>query len=321
MTPAARRSCAAAVVSAAFLTACAPAGARVPTVSDPIRRTDPRALIVASFDFPESAILANVYAQVLRSRGYPVRVMENVGARELVEPALSRGLVDLVPEYTGSALAFLSLGADNGTADTADTTARLRAALLGRGLVALDPAPGQDANAVVVTDETAERLHLHDVSDLRSVAGGLDFGGPPECKQRPFCLLGLRRTYGLSFRNVFEIDAGGPLSLDALRTGRVEVALLFTSDPAIEANHLVVLRDDQGLQPAENVVPVIRQAALRRYGPGVADALDWVSGRLDTDALRELNGLVALAGDTPADAAREWLSRQDLGTMTSQVAS
>ena len=149
----------------------------------------------------------------------------------------------------------------------------------------------------------------------------MDFGGPPECGQRPFCLLGLRRTYGLSFRNVFEVDAGGPLTLDALRTGRVEVALLFTSDPAIEANHLVVLRDDLGLQPAENVVPIIRSAALKRYGPGVADALDWVSGRLDTDALRELNGLVALAGDTPAEAAREWLDRQDLRTMTGQVAS
>ena len=81
------------------------------------------------------------------------------------------------------------------------------------------------------------------------------------------------------------------------------MALLFTSDPAIEANHLVVLRDDLGLQPAENVVPVIRKAALDRYGPGVAEALDWVSAHLTTDALRELNGLVALAGDTPAEAA------------------
>jgi osmoprotectant transport system substrate-binding protein len=244
-----------------------------------------------------------------------------VGARELVEPALHRGLVDLVPEYTGSALAFLSLGADDGTAGTADTMGRLRSALRGRGLLALDPAPAQDANAVVVTRETAERLHLRDVSDLRSVAGGMDFGGPPECAQRPFCLLGLRGTYGLSFRNVFEIDAGGPLTLDALRTGRVEVALLFTSDPAIEANRLVVLRDDLGLQPAENVVPVVRAAALQRYGPGVADGLDWVSGRLDTDALRELNGLVALVGDTPAEAAQEWLGRQGVEPSTGQVAS
>ncbi len=321
MSPVARRSCAAAVVAATFLTACGPGAAHVPTVGDPIRRTDPNALIVASFNFPESEILANVYADVLRSKGYPVRVMENAGARELVEPALYRGLVDVVPEYTGSALAFLSLGADDGTSSTTDTVARLRQALAGRGVVALQPAPAQDANAVVVTRDTADMLRLQNVSDLRPVAAGMDFGGPPECAQRPFCLLGLRRTYGLSFRNVFEIDAGGPLTLDALVTGRVEVALLFTSDPDIEADRLVVLRDDLGLQPAENVIPLIRAAALKRYGPGVADALDWVSGRLDTDALRELNGLVALAGDTPAQAAEEWLGRQGVEWSTGQVAS
>ncbi len=92
------------------------------------------------------------------------------------------------------------------------------------------------------------------------------------------------------------------------------MALLFTSDPAIQANQLVVLRDDLGLQPAENVVPVIRKAALDRYGPGVAEALDWVSAHLTTDALRELNGLVGLAGDTPSDAAAEWLERLGVET-------
>jgi osmoprotectant transport system substrate-binding protein len=321
MTPVARRSRVAVVVAATLLTACAPAAARVPTVSDPVMRTDPGALIVASFDFPESEILANVYAEGLRARGYPVRVLEGVGPRELVEPALHRGLVDIVPEYAGSALAFLSLGANDGTSSTADTVAQLRQVLAGRGLTALEPAEAQDANAVVVTRDTADMLRLQNVSDLRSVAAGMDFGGPPECAQRPFCLLGLRRTYGLSFRNAFEFDAGGALTLDALLTGRAQAALLFTSDPAIEANRLVVLRDDLGLQPAENVIPVIRAASLKRYGPGVGEALDWVSARLDTDALRELNGLVALAGDTPADAAREWLSRQGLGTMTTQVAS
>ena len=83
----------------------------------------------------------------------------------------------------------------------------------------------------------------------------------------------------------------------------------------------MVLRDDWGLQPAENVVPVIRTAALDRYGPGVADALDWVSARLATDALRELNGLVGLAGDTPAEAAAEWLERQGVTTETASGAA
>jgi osmoprotectant transport system substrate-binding protein len=320
MSRSARRACAAALGAAALLTGCAPA-AKVPRVSDPVRRTDPQALIVASFDFPESETLANVYAEALRAHGYPARVMDDLGPRELVEPALYRGLVDVVPEYAGSALSFLSLGADDGTSSTSATVARLRQALLGHGLTALQPSAAQDANAVVVTSVTASMLHLRDVSDLRSVAPGMDFGGPPECAQRPQCLLGLRRTYGLAFRHTFELDAGGPLTLDALLTGRVQAALLFTSDPAIQANHLVVLRDDLGLQPAENVIPVIRTSALKRYGPGAAAALDWVSARLDTDALRDLNGMVSLAGDTPAEAAHAWLDQQGLASTSTQVAS
>jgi osmoprotectant transport system substrate-binding protein len=320
MSRAARQAFAAALGAVALLTGCAPA-AHVPSVSDPVRRIVPNALIVASFDFPESEILANVYADALRARGYPVRVLDNLGPREFVEPALYRGLVDIVPEYAGSALAFFSEEASAGASGTPDTVARLREALAPRGLIALQPAAAQDANAVVVTAVTASMLHLRNISDLRSVAPGMNFGGPPECAERPYCLLGLRRTYGLAFHNVYELDADGPLTLDALLTGRVQAAEMFTSDPAIEADHLVVLRDDRGLQPDENVIPVIRSAALKRYGPGVVGALDWVSARLDTDALRELNGLVALAGDTPAAAAREWLDRQGLRKTTAQVSS
>jgi osmoprotectant transport system substrate-binding protein len=300
-----------------LLTACAAGSAAAPTADDPIRRSDASALIVASFDFPESQALAYLYADVLRAHGYPVRVLANLGPREIVQPALARGLVDVVPEYAGSALAFLSLGADRGPASAADTLARLSEQLAARGLVALDAAPAEDANAVVVTRDTADLLRLQTISDLRRTAAGMTFGGPPECPERPFCLGGLRRLYGLSFRAFSPLDSGGPETLDALRTNHVQVALLFTSDPAIEANRLVVLRDDLGLQPAENVVPVIRAAALKRHGPGVATVLDEVSALLSTDALRELNGLIDIAGDAPAKAAAEWLERRGLATRPS----
>ena len=184
-----------------LLTACAGASAAVPTASDPIRRTDPGALIVASFDFPESQILANVYADVLRARGYPARVLENLGPRELVQPALFRGLVDVVPEYTGSALGFLSLGADTGSSSPAETHDRLARVLAGHGLVALDAAPAEDANAIVVTRDTADLLRVRD--DQRPAADGARDGRSadlPSAPQRPLCLAGLRRTYGLTFR-------------------------------------------------------------------------------------------------------------------------
>ena len=127
--------------------------------------------------------------------------------------------------------------------------------MAGRGLVAGRPAAAQDGNAIVVTAATAARYRLRTISDLAKVAGHLIFGGPPECVENPSCLPGLKLVYGLRFREFVPLDSGGPLTRQALLDGDVSVALLFTTDPAIRAQHLVVLTDNRGLQPAENVVP------------------------------------------------------------------
>src|SRR5207253_7225005 len=148
------------------------------------------AIVVASFDFPESVVLAQLYGQALRARGLPVSFLSAAGSRELVDPALTRGLVDVVPEYAGSALQFLTLGAEGGSADVHATYAAVASAFARRGLVALEPAPAQDANVIVVKHATADRFRLRAVSDLVAVAPRLVFGGPPECPSRPLCLLG-----------------------------------------------------------------------------------------------------------------------------------
>ena len=139
--------------------------------------------------------------------------------------------------------------------------------MAGRGLVAARPAPAQDANAIVVTAATAARYGLRSIADLARVAPRLVFGGPPECPGRAYCLPGLKRAYGLRFKAFIPLDAGGPLTLQALEAGYIGVALLFTTDPAIPARHLVVLADDRGLQPAENITPLVRRDVIARYGP------------------------------------------------------
>ena len=139
--------------------------------------------------------------------------------------------------------------------------------MAGRGLVAARPAPAQDANAIVVTAATAARYGLRSIADLARVAPGLVFGGPPECPGRAYCLPGLQRAYGLRFKAFIPLDAGGPLTLQALEAGNIGVALLFTTDPGIPARHLVVLADDRGLQPAENITPLVRRDVIARYGP------------------------------------------------------
>ena len=302
----ARGACLALAVACA---ACTSAGSLTPR---PPARGPSAMITVGSFNFPESVLLAYLYADGLAAKGYPVRVVPDLGTRELVDPALMADLIQLVPEYTGSALEFVSLGQVRATASAGTTASALATYMAGRGLVIGRPAAAQDGNAIVVTAATAARYRLRTISDLAQVAARLVFGGPPECPERAYCLPGLRLVYGLRFREFVPLDAGGPLTRQALAAGDIGAALLFTTDPAIQAQHLVALADNRGLQPAENVVPVLRRATASRYGPGLLAALDAVSARLSTAALASLDAQVQLDGQAPQAVAERWLRAADL---------
>lgn len=261
------------------------------------------AITVASFDFPESRVLAEIYAQALEGRGFRVERALGIGPRELVEPALERGLVELVPEYAGSALTYIGGSA---ASDEEVTHQQLVVALSTRGLTALSPAPAQDRNAFAVLASTADELGVHTLSDLVPHAGEIAFGGPTECEQRDLCLRGLAEVYGLHFKEFVPLDAGGPLTIQALQEGTIGVGLLFTSDPVIEGGDLVELVDDRGMQPAENVTPVVSRSTLQRFGSGFADAVNSVSALLRTSDLRQMNAALA-AGRSPYAVARAWL--------------
>ena len=118
---------------------------------------------------------------------------------------------------------------------------------------------------------------------------------------------GLRQVYGLRFRAFIPLDAGGPLTLQALEAGDIGVALLFSTDPAITVDRLVVLADDRGLQPAENVIPLVRRDVVTRYGPRLLAVLNTVSARLTTGSLRALDAQVELRGEDPRLVAESWL--------------
>lgn len=276
----------------------------------PAGRSD--AVTVAAFGFTESRVLAELYAQAMEAKGIPVNRALDLASREVVEPALEQGVVDFVPEYSGTALEFLNRAAGQATSDAAATYGLLRAAFSTRGVVTLDPAPAQDQNALAVTRQTAVRRGLSTVSDLASVDHDMVFGAPPECPERRFCLAGLIAVYGLAFREFRALDAGGPLTLGALEGNEIDVGLMFTTSPAIATSDLVLLRDDKGLQPAENVVPVVRASVLERHGDRLSEAVNAVSRLLTTDELIELNRRVDVDGATPADAAGAWLARHGL---------
>ena len=292
----------AAAATLALVAAACTSGPGAPGSSD---RARDGAVTVGSFDFQENELLAELYSQALEEGGFEVRRAFDLGPREYVAPALAGGLIDLVPEYAGTAVQFLSLGAVAPGPDPGATHDALVRSLAATELTALAPAPAQTANTFVVSGATAARYGLRQLSDLQAVAPQLTFGGPPECPSRPLCLAGLERVYGLRFGEVVALDAGGPLTRQALQGGGVDVALLFTTDPAIARLGLVELADDRRLQPAENITPLARKEAVARHGGRLVDLIDAVSRSLTTDDVRELNGSAA-EGRTVGEVVAGW---------------
>lgn len=148
-----------------------------------------------------------------------------------------------------------------------------------------------------------------------TLASTLVLGGPPECPQRPFCAVGLQKTYGLTFKDFKPLDAGGPITVTAVKNGTVDVGLLFTSDPSIAANSFVLLKDDKGLQLADNLVPVLRQAVLDAT-PGVADLLNGWTAKIDQATLTDLNKQVSVDQKDPKAVVKAWLAANGLATGT-----
>ena len=262
-------------------------------------------IVVATFNFGESLILGEIYAQVLEDAGYPVERNLGLGSREVVKPALESGEIGLVPEYTGSLGNFLGV---TPTADEQSTWQEVKDAFEENGVTLLAYAPAQDKNGFVVTGETAASLGLAKVSDLAPVAGDLVFGGPPECPERLNCLPGLESVYGLTFSEFKPLDVGGPLTVAALEGGDIDVGVLFTTDGVIAAKGLVLLEDDQGLNPAENIVPAVGMDIVDAYGDDFVELLDGVSAAITTPGLTEMNRRAGIDQEDPAAIAADWLA-------------
>ena len=299
----------AALIVAALLAVAACGGDDDGATADP---RDERVITVAPFSFTEGIVLAEIYAQAMEAAGYPVERAPDLGAREIVEPALEQGVVDFVVEYTGAALEFLVIGGGAATADPAANARALRNEFASRGVTVLHRAPAENNNALVVRKESAQRQALKTVSDLVPLASSMTLGGPPECPQRPLCIPGYRRVYGLDFGQFIALDAGGPRTVAALEADEIDVAVLFTTNGELAGGRFVVLKDDLGLQPAEAVIPVIRTAVLDRYGDDLRRLIDRISPEIHTADLIQLNRRVDRDGEAPAAVARSFLVQNGL---------
>ncbi len=249
----------------------------------PARAADGPAITVGSADFPESQLLATIYAGALAAKGVAVDTRLNIGSREVYMPALLDGSIDLIPEYSGATMSYLDKDA---TASSPEDVAAALKKALPKGIAMLKPSAAQDSDVVAVTQATADLYKLKTIADLSSHAGEMVLGGPPEWKTRKEGVVGLKEIYGLKFKSFKTLDVAGPLTLSALGNGQVQAADMTSTDPAMKQSRLVALVDTKNLFPAQNIVPLI---AEKKIADKVAATLDAVSAALTTDDLIAMN--------------------------------
>ncbi|MGW5241555.1 ABC transporter substrate-binding protein [Monashia sp. NPDC004114] len=292
----------------AGLAACGSSGGGSP-LDQPTNAGSPAAsgtVTVGSANFPESELLMNIYAKALEAKGVKVETKPNIGSRETYIPALQDGSIDLVPEYTGVLDQYFNKSAK--ATDSQAVYDELKAALP-TGLTVLDKSAAEDKDAVVVTKDTATKYNLSSIADLGPAAKDLVLGGPPEWKTRETGVPGLKKIYGLTFKEFKPLDAGGPLTVQALKNGQVQAANLFTTDPNIPANGFVVLQDPKFLFAAQNVVPLMTKS---KVNDTVSSALNAVSAKLDTTTLAGLVKEVVIDKKDADEVATEFLKSAGL---------
>lgn len=260
-------------------------------------------LVIGSANFPESALLANIYAQALAVNGVQATTNLNIGSREVYLKALEDGSINLVPEYTGVLLQYFDPSA---TAVSSDDVYAALQEKTPADLEVLDKSPAEDKDAVVVTQDTASKYNLTSIADLKPVAGELILGGPSEWATRPTGVPGLQAKYGLTFKEFKPLDAGGPLTLNALLNDQIQAGNLFTTDPAIPANNLVVLQDPENLFAAENILPLI---AKDKNNATITNTLNEVSAKLTTEDLTTLLARVTVDKEDSVAVAQDWVSK------------
>jgi osmoprotectant transport system substrate-binding protein len=258
--------------------------------------------------FTENVLVAEMYSQVLEKCGYSISKKLDIGSREISDAALEKGDIDVKPEYLSSELAFVDPQAKP-SGDPAVVAGKLRPELAKKGIALLDYSPAADQNVFVVTGDTASKYHLQTVDDLAPVASKLTLGGPPECPKRPFCLIGLKKVYGVTFGSFKALDVGGPETVQALDAGAIDVGLLFSTNPIIQAKNWVILKDDKHLQSADNIAPVVKQSSLDST---IRTELDKISQALTTTELTQLISRVDVQREDASDVAASFLQAHNL---------
>jgi glycine betaine/choline ABC-type transport system substrate-binding protein len=265
-------------------------------------------LTIGSKNFPESEILAEIYAQALAAAGFKVKTALGLGSETIARKAVKTGQISGYPEYASTALtSFFGFKPEEVPSNAEAAQSKANIELLKEGLQTFNPTPFASANAVGTTRETAEKYDLKTISDLKGVSKKLSLYGSPECRQRIDCLAGLEKLYGLKFKSFTPVDIG--LRYAVLEKGEADLSILFTTDPQLsaESDKFVILKDDKKVFPAGNVIFVHKRATAWEAGSGLELTIQAVQEGLTLKVMQELNARVELEKETPEEVAKAYL--------------
>lgn len=263
------------------------------------------AIVIGSQDYYSNEIIAEAYAQALENAGYEVDRQFRIGQREAYLPEIEAGDIDLFPEYSGPVLQYWEPDTEARLPD--DVYAELEEAAPD-GLNVLEQSPATDQDSYVVTQEFADEWDLETVEDLDKVTDSLTLGANSEAESRPNGPEGLAETYGIEVGFSPIEDSGGPLTVKALQDGDVQMAIIYTADPSIEANDLVSLEDTKGLFLSSNVVPL----ASDKVDEEAAQIVNDVSAAMSPEDLISLNNRSVTDQLPAAEIAKDWLEEKGL---------
>ncbi len=269
---------------------------------------DGKSIVVGSANFPENQLLAEIYSQALEGKGLKVTRKFDIGAREVYYDQVVKGGIGVFPEYNG---ALLSVAVDQNS--TATSTEEINAELkekLPSSVEILDSSQAEDKDSVTVTAETAAEYNLKSLADLKPVAGDMTLGAGSEFKTRAQGVVGLKKVYGVEFGKFQPLDGGAQTTLvKLLKDDEVQAANLYTTDPAIVADKLVVLEDPENLFSSQNVTPLVFKDAVNDTAK---EALNAVSAKLTTQDLLDMMKKLVNDKEDADTVAEEWLTKAGL---------
>ncbi len=267
---------------------------------------------LASQSFDEAALVTAMYSALLEEDGYDVET-KLVDTRGDYLKSEFPGNVDIVPEYVAGVVDELNTLADPqaapiSTSDTQETLDAGASLLEEKGITLLEPSPATSQNAYFVTQEFSESEGVTKLSDLEGESVAL--AAAPDCEGRDDCLTGLTEVYGID-ATLLPLGYASPQTYQAVLEGEAQLGQTGTLDGTLESQGLVLLEDDRGIQPAQNLVPAVADDFLAEH-PDVEDTLNGLMEVLDNDTLGELLVKVTVDRETVEDVAQQFLEDEGL---------